>query len=817
VGTQRLQEAVRVFADSVEVEAGTTVVHQGDKGGALYVVESGALEVVVEAEEGVRLPVARLGPGAHFGEMSLLAGIPVSADVVASEPTVLRTVDAARFEQLVHGDPQLLEHLAGQLALRLKRTNEQLAAQQQHQAAVGRLMALQRGCPFKADLPSMARGTAVADAAQDDRPVLMTGEDGVGKRALAQHIHATSRRAHRAVLVVDCASMAADDAREQLFGDSQPSAVSRFADRLGFLQAADGGTLVLAAVDRLPLEVQADVATFLASQSPPSTSSQVSLRLIATASRPLDDLQSAGAIDPTLAEALAAGHLIAVRPLRNRRRDVVPLAEHFLAWVGRRRGDGPRRFSESARRELLGYDFPFGNAAELRQVIELAANLAEGDVITAEHLFFGPTADAEGLQLDLFRWPSVERAVRSGRILTALKVAVALAFGGIVAACLLAPHTVAGRIANMLAWGVWWPLLVVSLLLLGRAWCAVCPLSFAAEGVQRAAGRHLAPPDLLRRLGPIVSLIGFVAIVWIEETTHMLSNPLRTGMLLVSLALAAVLVAWLYQRHTWCRYLCPLGAMGAVFAVSSGLRVTARREVCAGSCTGHECFKGTDKSAGCPMFNHALYVTNGQYCKLCMRCVQDCPHQSVRLVLQPPLQDTWRSNLLSADMVPLAVVIGMLVLFLAATHTGFIESPTGSLWFALGCVAIAALGLALGGLLGSRQKEESARDVSWTARVVYAYAPAVGAILIAIRLHALTFLRDTLLSVALPRGDVLTVSTITLGEALVAVAGGAMTLWALWRVCRLRFPHSAGKAVAAWLGLASLAVACLALAMGWLV
>ncbi len=84
-GAALLAEEMRAAVAPVCVEAGDIVAHQGEKGRRFYLVDAGALDVVITSEEGLRLPVARLGPGSHFGEMSLLAGMPVSADVVAAE------------------------------------------------------------------------------------------------------------------------------------------------------------------------------------------------------------------------------------------------------------------------------------------------------------------------------------------------------------------------------------------------------------------------------------------------------------------------------------------------------------------------------------------------------------------------------------------------------------------------------------------------------------------------------------------------------------------------------------------------------------
>ncbi len=804
---ERLAKALRDAVPPVTVGAGETVVRQGDEGRELYLVHSGALDVVVTAEEGLRLPVARLGPGSHFGEMSLLAGMPVSADVVACEPSVLYAVTAEQFDALVREDRALMEYLAGELAVRLKRTNQQLSALQQRQAALSRLIGTPHTQPFRSDLPSFGKklGAAVEEAASSSAPLLICGEDGVGKRGLAQHIHATSNRRERPVLVVDCGEIPIDDATIRLFGDTQPHSVTRFADSLGYIQAADGGTLVLANIERLAPDAQQNIATFVRAHDGSEGEFCVSVRVIATSCLAPADLAATEAIDEKLRETLAGAPVIELQSLRKRRRDIVPLAEHFLEDTARRMGAPAKQLSETARRELLGYDFAFGNVRELRRVIELAFQLAEGETVNPEHLFFGPGGGPEAAQFDLLRWPWLERVLVDGRVLTGLKLLVGLVFAAMVAASLAAPNSFAGWVSNLMVWGVWWPALVVSLLLLGRAWCAVCPLSSGAEVVQRAWGRQVAPPDRLKEMGPIFALVGFVGIVWVEQVTGMADKPLYTACLLIGLALAAVLVGWLFQRHAWCRYLCPLGAMGAVFSVASALRVQARREVCGASCTGQECYKGTEKAEGCPMFSHALFLTSGQHCKLCMKCLRSCPSQSPRLILQPPLRDIWRSNLIAADMAPLAVVVGLLALFLAASPIIRPESGPGGLWFTIGALAAIGVGLALTRLFEHRQQTAGSRDVSWTARAVYAYAPAAAALLLAFHLRGLPWLEQVAVRVTTTEGAAVGASLLQLGQWAAALGGGLMTGWALWWLCSGRFGPGPLKPLLVWVALGLLA------------
>ncbi len=696
-GTALLAEEMRATIAPVEVAAGEVVAHQGDEGKHFYLIASGALDVVVESEEGSRLPVARLGPGSHFGEMSLLAGMPASADVVASEPSVLYGLPPEGFSQLMRRRPELVEYLAGELAVRLKRANTQLAAQQRRQDTLSKLIGSQEDSGFESNLPGLRKllATAVAEACASDQPVLMIGERGVGKRSLARYLHASGPRRAKSVFVLDCRELSPASARGQLLGDAEPDLVSRFSDRLGYLQAADRGTLILSHVDALPPEAQDDLATFLRSHRDLSDDTRVVVRVIGTIeSRPGAPGGSSG-LGAALARAFSAGPAIEIKPLRERRRDILPLAERFLQDAVRVGRKPPKRLGESARRKLLSHEFRSANLEELRQVVSLGIDLSDGEEVVAQHLFFGAGLGSERSQIDLLRWARLEQLLLRGRLLTGARILVALVFAAIVAACISAPTTRAGQFANAMAWGLWWPSLVVMLVLLGRVWCAVCPLSSGAQALQRVSGRQFAPSDRLKALGPALALVGFATIIWIEHATGMAEHPRSTAILLLSLAAIAGALGWLFQRHTWCRYLCPLGAMGAVFSTASALRVQARREVCQGSCTGNECYKGSDKVSGCPMFNHALFLNSGQHCKLCLECLRACPSRSAWLVVQSPLRDLWQSDLFSMEIAPLTVVVGLMALFLLAAPVIDAGAPLGGWWFGGGTLAAVAFGLAL--------------------------------------------------------------------------------------------------------------------------
>jgi hypothetical protein len=147
----------------------------------------------------------------------------------------------------------------------------------------------------------------------------------------------------------------------------------------------------------------------------------------------------------------------------------------------------------------------------------------------------------------------------------------------------------------------------------------------------------------------------------LEQVFHMTINPKPTGFLLIGLILLAVLFAMFFERETWCRYLCPLGNFGGIFALSATLFVRSNPNVCSTKCTTHNCNKGSDEYPGCPVFHHPLFARNAHICKLCFNCLKSCPHGSARLYLRPPLVRIWQQ----LDITETIAFFGLVFFFLA--------------------------------------------------------------------------------------------------------------------------------------------------------
>jgi DNA-binding NtrC family response regulator len=246
--------------------------------------------------------------------------------------------------------------------------------------------------------PAMKRLFAMLNrAAPTDAPVLLQGETGTGKEALARAVHAASRRAKGPFVVVDCGAIPHDQLAPALFGAS--------ADKRGLIEAANGGTLFLDQVDQLALDLQPQLLRALDRRQVrrvgDTQSIDVDLRVIAATQHDLRAMVRDGAFREDLYYRLAVVNA-AVPPLRERKADIPALA----AWFADRLGRGGFAHSADLLTQLQQHDWP-GNVGELRNVVDRALSLgATGlEELRAEP---APATDAKPAHADVLELPFKE-------------------------------------------------------------------------------------------------------------------------------------------------------------------------------------------------------------------------------------------------------------------------------------------------------------------------------------------------------------------------------------------------------------------------
>ena len=228
---------------------------------------------------------------------------------------------------------------------------------------------------------------SIRRAAQSDLPVMLRGEHGTGKTMFAEFMHRHSRRAHRPFVTVNCPSMSEELAASELFGHRRGSFTGAVMDQLGKVEGAEGGSLFLDELGDLPTGVQARILRFLQDHAFERLGETVTryadVRLITATNHDLEALIANGSFRPDLFFRLS-GIEITIPPLRERRSDVLVLAQRFLQAQAAKQGRALGLGAETANL-LTAYDWP-GNVRELSNEIHRAVVMAKGPVITPDDL-----------------------------------------------------------------------------------------------------------------------------------------------------------------------------------------------------------------------------------------------------------------------------------------------------------------------------------------------------------------------------------------------------------------------------------------------
>jgi transcriptional regulator with GAF, ATPase, and Fis domain len=226
----------------------------------------------------------------------------------------------------------------------------------------------------------------VSKVAPTDASVLITGETGTGKELVARGIHKQSRRSSLPFVSVNCAAIPRDLIASELFGHEKGSFTGAIQRRLGRFELAHGGTIFLDEVGELPLETQIALLRVLQEHEfervGGTRSIQTNVRVVAATNRDLRAAIAAGTFRSDLFYRLNV-FPIELPPLRQRREDIPPLVEYFIARCARNAGKNITGINKKSLDLLHTYHWP-GNIRELQNVIERSVIMCETENLTVD-------------------------------------------------------------------------------------------------------------------------------------------------------------------------------------------------------------------------------------------------------------------------------------------------------------------------------------------------------------------------------------------------------------------------------------------------
>jgi ferredoxin len=182
-------------------------------------------------------------------------------------------------------------------------------------------------------------------------------------------------------------------------------------------------------------------------------------------------------------------------------------------------------------------------------------------------------------------------------------------------------------------------------------------------------GLNLSWPSKLRNVYPALGL--FILLTWIELGFDVTSSGTTTAILGFGMLFLAIICAILFEKRSFCRYLCPVGRISGIYALFSPLELRAKSATVCADCSSKDCLMGNSQHRGCPMFLNPATLRENTYCTLCTECVRTCPSQNISLAVRPFATDLFAKNRFRMDEAVLIVTLLALTSFHGITMTPY--------------------------------------------------------------------------------------------------------------------------------------------------
>ncbi|MFH1228513.1 MAG: 4Fe-4S binding protein [Planctomycetota bacterium] len=192
----------------------------------------------------------------------------------------------------------------------------------------------------------------------------------------------------------------------------------------------------------------------------------------------------------------------------------------------------------------------------------------------------------------------------------------------------------------------WMVFITLLILISGKTWCLVCPWNTMALWLQRLKffGRTNNLFSLnLKWIAPFRNMwlasVLLVIIIGLEYVFNMTDSPRLTAYIALIILAAAIISALLFERQSFCRYVCPVGAVSGVYSMLSPLELRSADKDACQKCATKDCIKGNDRGYACPVFEYPGRMDTSLYCILCTECIRTCPKDNIAVNIRSPFSE----------------------------------------------------------------------------------------------------------------------------------------------------------------------------------
>ncbi|MFH0823385.1 MAG: sigma 54-interacting transcriptional regulator [Pseudomonadota bacterium] len=644
-------------------DTGDIIMGQGSNYEQICFLMSGSAVVVLTGDNEERITVDNLGPGDIFGGLSYFTGVPWGSDaeLVAQEPCEILEISPEEFQNVLQSAPSFSVNVVKNLVRKVIRLDRGLFSVKLKRRALQALISSEEHVFPDYVMGDVVRGRVenrARELARTDGPVLIVGESGVGKEGLAHSIFRMSLHGKEVFLAVDLLGthgegkeLGIESARmsdEELtnhqqtifFGHEEAGRDGTVKEIPGYFELTEDGTLLVRGIEQLTAKMQMKLLEALVTQTFRRVGGvrfqRSKVRLFATTR--LDPAQISLERHPLIRALMDRG--IIIPPLRTRRKEIPGLVKHYLKRYGREMDKDIQPLHPETLKALIKYKWP-GNDLELATTLKRAVLVSENGLLRPADIYFHLKRVEGRGKFNLFRFSRIKQAFKSPLYPAVLQSAATPFFFIILAFLFLGPQDPMKNPAALVSWALGWPIIIMGAFVWSRFWCTLCPVGTMGKLAKKIVALERPFPTFLKTHSDFVIAGTVLFIMWFEVVFHIRDSPMLVGGLLLAMLGSAIFFNMVFERQSWCLYLCGLGGMIGVFSKAAAVELRADRNVCIAQCATNECYMGKDGIEGCPFGQAGPKLHSNRLCKLCMTCLKLCPHDAINLNVRLPGQEIW--------------------------------------------------------------------------------------------------------------------------------------------------------------------------------